>query len=299
MIHVLPYKVRGRANAPTVLLLHGWPASGAMWDETITALSRTYRCITITAPHYGGRDQSANLKYPTFGYTFQATADLIATTIKHSTPHATKIDLIGFDMGSLWSQTLLERHPTLIRRVILVDVGVLSTGRSTWADIRQNVRFGVLYQYIQVFLFLLGVIPGPLRFLSDALLRLTLHFSLRQHDQMNPLPDTINSAIGYSYFHRHLQIVLEFFCFSKPLLTAPIDKFPKQPTLFIYGLETPLKFYSDMWLNSLNVRNDGSKTVAVKSNHWIMFEKKQQFIDSIEKWLKDTESHEGVRNSDY
>lgn len=130
MAPTLPHKITGPSDAPTLVFLHGWPASGSMWDSVTAKLRSRYRCLAITMPHYGGRAEADKRDYSKWGYGFDQVADMIAATIRATCRDP--VILVAFDMGSLWGQALLDRHSQLIDRVCLVDVGVLSTGRSTY-----------------------------------------------------------------------------------------------------------------------------------------------------------------------
>ena len=50
------YREAGSANAPTVLLLHGFPSSSRMWELLLPLLADRYHLI---APHYPGFGNSS------------------------------------------------------------------------------------------------------------------------------------------------------------------------------------------------------------------------------------------------
>ena len=39
-------------EGPTVVMLHGWPDSPALWDESVAALQDGYRCVRFALPGY-------------------------------------------------------------------------------------------------------------------------------------------------------------------------------------------------------------------------------------------------------
>lgn len=84
------------------------------------------------------------------------------------------------------------------------------------SDLRDLIKLGIVYQYLQIFAYFLGLIPG-LRTVADRLLYLVLRVTANEY---TPMPDVINSRIGYAYFHRHWQIVLEFLRLRRPLLSV-------------------------------------------------------------------------------
>src|ERR1700722_5378800 len=68
------YREAGPANAPAVLLLHGFPTSSHMFRNLIPALADSYHVI---APDYPGFGQSDMPDHTTFSYTFDHYAELI------------------------------------------------------------------------------------------------------------------------------------------------------------------------------------------------------------------------------
>ena len=45
-----------RPGADTVVMLHGWPDTAALWQATVAALSPHYRCVRFTWPGFGVQD---------------------------------------------------------------------------------------------------------------------------------------------------------------------------------------------------------------------------------------------------
>src|SRR5258708_7637651 len=68
------YREAGPADAPAVLLLHGFPTSSHMFRNLIPLLADRYRVI---APDYPGFGQSAAPDHKKFAYTFAHYADLV------------------------------------------------------------------------------------------------------------------------------------------------------------------------------------------------------------------------------
>lgn len=68
------YREAGPADAPVVLLLHGFPSSSHMFRDLIPLLAGKYR---VLAPDYPGFGNSAAPSLAEFPYTFAAMADVI------------------------------------------------------------------------------------------------------------------------------------------------------------------------------------------------------------------------------
>ena len=68
------YREAGPSDAPTVLLLHGFPTSSQMFRNLIPALADQYHLV---APDYPGFGNSSMPTVDTFDYTFDNLADVI------------------------------------------------------------------------------------------------------------------------------------------------------------------------------------------------------------------------------
>ena len=68
------YREAGRKDAPTVLLLHGFPTSSHMFRTLIPALADSYH---VVAPDYPGFGQSSMPPRDSFAYTFDSLAEVI------------------------------------------------------------------------------------------------------------------------------------------------------------------------------------------------------------------------------
>ncbi len=109
----LRYTTRGPANAPPLLLLHGFMGSAAEWDEVATALSRDYRCLIPDLPGHGG---STGLPYPEL-YTMDGAARALVTLL-----NAEEVDrcaVAGYSMGGRLALYLALRHPHRVERLLL------------------------------------------------------------------------------------------------------------------------------------------------------------------------------------
>src|SRR6267142_5223760 len=85
------YREAGRPDAPTLLLLHGFPSSSRMYEPLLTRLSAYYHLV---APDYPGFGHSNAPGAKTFSYTF----DHIAQVMEHFT------EALGLDRYALYMQ---------------------------------------------------------------------------------------------------------------------------------------------------------------------------------------------------
>ena len=74
------YREAGNPALPTIILLHGFPASSHMYRDLIALLADSFHVI---APDYIGFGQSDAPAATEFSYTFDNLADQVAGLIEH------------------------------------------------------------------------------------------------------------------------------------------------------------------------------------------------------------------------
>lgn len=73
------YREAGSPNAPTILLLHGFPTSSHMFRHLIPALANQFHLV---APDYPGFGNSSAPTVDEFDYTFDRLAEVIESSSK-------------------------------------------------------------------------------------------------------------------------------------------------------------------------------------------------------------------------
>src|SRR6266852_3988678 len=101
------------AGSP-VVLIHGWPLSGASWEkQTAALLAAGHRVITYDRRGFGRSSQ------PAVGYnydTFAADLDTVLTTL-----NLTNVDLVGFSMGTGEVTRYIGKYGTKrVRKAVLI-----------------------------------------------------------------------------------------------------------------------------------------------------------------------------------
>jgi len=107
------YRAAGEADAPVVLLLHGFPASSFMFRELIPRLAGRYRVIAPDLPGFGFTEVPQEREYV---YSF----DQLAHTIEAFT-RALKLDryaLYVFDYGAPTGFRLAMAHPERVTAIV-------------------------------------------------------------------------------------------------------------------------------------------------------------------------------------
>jgi len=104
-------EVAGPPGAPTLMLLHGWMASGGLnWFQTFESLGREFR---VLAPDLRGH--ARGLRAPQF--RLEDCADDVAALC--GALGADRVLAAGYSMGGPVAQLLCQRHPDLVAGLVL------------------------------------------------------------------------------------------------------------------------------------------------------------------------------------
>ena len=127
------YREAGPKDAPTILLLHGFPTSSHMFRNLIPALSDRYH---VVAPDYPGFGNSGQPSMEEFDYTFDRLAEIVdAFTeqigLKTYSPYL-------MDYGAPVGYRLAAKHPERIDALIVQNGNAYEEGlRDFWIPIKK------------------------------------------------------------------------------------------------------------------------------------------------------------------
>lgn len=127
------YREAGPADAPTVLLLHGFPSSSHMYRDLIPALADRYH---VVAPDFPGFGQSSMPGRDAFAYTFANLADVTGRFTE-----ALGLDrytLYVMDYGAPVGFRLALAHPERVQALVVQNGNAYEEGlREFWAPLRR------------------------------------------------------------------------------------------------------------------------------------------------------------------
>jgi pimeloyl-ACP methyl ester carboxylesterase len=126
------YREAGPANAPVVLLLHGFPTSSFQYRELIPRLADRYRVIAPDLPGFGFTEVPAGRNYT---YTFDA---LAATILAFTNAlKLTRYALYVFDYGAPTGFRLAMAHPERVTAIVSQNGNAYEEGLGdAWAPIQ-------------------------------------------------------------------------------------------------------------------------------------------------------------------
>ena len=127
------YREAGPADAPAVLLLHGFGASSHMFRELVPVLAQRYRVIAPDLPGFGQTTVNPGVA---FDYTFDNVASVIdAFTVEKGLD---RYALYVFDYGAPVGWRLAVANPRKITAIVTQNGNAYEEGLSAgWADMRK------------------------------------------------------------------------------------------------------------------------------------------------------------------
>jgi pimeloyl-ACP methyl ester carboxylesterase len=137
------YREAGRADAPVLLLLHGFPSSGHMFRDLIPMVAPHFRVVAPDLPGFG---QTARPSRDTFSYTFDSLAQVIEGFTEKL--ELSRYAVYVFDYGSPVGMRLAMRHPERVTAFVSQNGNAYEEGlsegwnpmRAFWKDPSQTHR---------------------------------------------------------------------------------------------------------------------------------------------------------------
>ena len=126
------YREAGSPNAPTILLLHGFPTSSHMFRNLISDLSDRFHLI---APDYPGFGNSSMPTIDEFNYTFDHLAEVIEKFIQAL--GLKRYSLYLMDYGAPIGFRIATRHPERVEALIVQNGNAYEEGlRDFWNPLK-------------------------------------------------------------------------------------------------------------------------------------------------------------------
>ena len=241
-------------GASTVVMVHGWPDTRALWDGTVARLSPRYRCVRFTLPGYepGGEGRGRGL---------DAMVAHLAAIVDAASPDEPVV-LLVHDWGAFYGYQYAARHPARVARIVGVDIG-----DATSPELRRALGAKAKAMIAGYRLFLAAAWRLP-RALGDRMTR-AMARALRA-----PGPAaSIGARMNYPYAHAWTGGFRGARRFD-----------PHCPMLFVHGERKPFMFHSPQWAARLAER-PGCSVHALPTGHWVMVGRAEAFERLVLEWL--------------
>jgi pimeloyl-ACP methyl ester carboxylesterase len=132
----ISYREAGRAEAPTLLLLHGFPTAGHMFRDLIPLLADSYHLVAPDLPGFGQSDLPSR---QAFKYSFENIADTIDRFI--NVIELKRLAIYIFDYGAPVGLRIALKHPERISAIVSQNGNAYEEGLSdAWNPIRTYWR---------------------------------------------------------------------------------------------------------------------------------------------------------------
>uniref|UniRef100_UPI0037512E5F alpha/beta fold hydrolase n=1 Tax=Actinomadura sp. SCN-SB TaxID=3373092 RepID=UPI0037512E5F len=126
------YRESGKAEAPTLVLLHGFPSSSHMFRELIPLLADRFHIVAPDLPGFGKSDMPAR---DDFTYTFEHLTDVIDRLTE--VLGLDRFALYVFDYGAPVGFRIAARHPERVTAIISQNGNAYRDGLSeAWKPVQ-------------------------------------------------------------------------------------------------------------------------------------------------------------------
>jgi esterase len=135
----------GEPGARPIVLLHGGHQSAHSWDLVSLHLAQRYHVLALDQRGHGDSEWARDVSYTNHEMSLDAEAFIGATRLQRPL-------LMGHSMGGRNAMLLTRRNPSLLRALVIVDVGpeVSDRGRVVIAGfVRDNEEFDDLDHFVR------------------------------------------------------------------------------------------------------------------------------------------------------
>ena len=248
-------------SGETLLMIHGWPDTYRLWDNTVAALSAQYQCVRFTLP---GFDINRAPRPSTLAELVE-TIRRVADAVSPDQP----LTLVLHDWGCIFGYEFAARHPARVARIVAVDIGDYNSSACIRA-LSTTAKLQVFsYQFWLALSWKIGSAGGER--LANWMVR-----TMAGRMRCPTAASGIHWQMNYPY-------AMKWFGFKGGLNHAARIG-PACPILYTFGERKPFMFQSPEWVEKISSRA-GSEVEAFATGHWVMIEQAELFNRRVAQWL--------------
>jgi len=243
----------------SIVMIHGWPDTYRLWDAQAAFFRDRYRCVRFTLPGF-------DIDKPRRAFSLEETIAIIKDIVEQTSP-GRQVILMLHDWGCAFGYQFAMRHPSLVSRIVGVDIGDAGTRQHLHS---LTARAKAIVLGYQLWLALAWRIGGPMgQWMTLRMARMA---------RCPSDPRFIDSRMDYPYYIRWMKAYGSY--------RAMVRFEPKVPMLFVYGERKAFLFHTPAWAEALAARQ-GSRVAAFKTGHWVMSEAPREFNEAVGSWLSE------------
>ena len=244
-------------GAESIVMIHGWPDTYRLWDAQAAFFRERYRCVRFTLPGF-------DIDKPRRAYSLAETIATLRNIVEQACPERRAIFMLH-DWGCAFGYQLAMRHPSLVSKIVGVDIGNAGTREHIRSLSAKAKAMVIAYQLWLAAAWRIGGRIGD---------RMTL--SMARIARCPSDPRYIDSRMDYPYYIRWMKAYGSY---------RDMVRFePPVPMLFVYGKRKPFLFHTAAWAEALAAK-PGNQVRAFPTGHWVMSQQPEQFNQVVDGWL--------------
>ena len=102
------------------------PDDASLWDKQVQHFRARYRCLRVTMPHFGGREQASARGDAEVSWEhcdWEPMARRLAAAVRAHMPVGKALTIVVHDWGAVWGFFLQLMFPELVKAMVAMDVG--------------------------------------------------------------------------------------------------------------------------------------------------------------------------------
>jgi pimeloyl-ACP methyl ester carboxylesterase len=249
------YEYRRKKGQPTIVLLHGFLESGAVWNDYVKVLSKRYAVINIDLLGHGGTGCTA------YVHTMEEMAEMTRAVLKAH--DVRKAFFVGHSMGGYVALAFAERYPDNTKGICLFNSSAF--GDSTLKQQDRDRAIKVVKSNHERFV--REVIPKLFVRMDTPALKTALKQTLK--GALGTSKQGIIAALEGMKIRENRELVL---------------KFSPCPVLFVIGKKDGLLKYKDL-IEQSKLNKNGAYYLSEKGGHLCFFEDKYPCLTALTKFI--------------